>query len=206
MTPPPISLAAAKRACRRTAIARRAAAWAAAPQAGEALCRALAASRLLRRRADLIGGYVAFGSEIDAQPLLRLCLRLNRRLALPVIVRDGLRFVAWDGMRPLVRGRRGVRVPVRAAAGVPELVPEIVPEILFVPLLAYDGAGHRLGRGGGHYDRFLARTRTRHAVLAIGLAFAEQKMAQLPHGGSDQKLDAVCTPHGLAWMRAGMAA
>lgn len=188
------SAAAAKRALRRAARLRRAAAAAAQPQASEAVCAALAKSRLLRRRAPLIGGYAAMGSELDALPVLRACLRLNRRVALPVIVGQSLRFVAWDGLAPLRRMRRGVRAPHQPhAVG--------VPQILFVPLLAYDATGHRLGRGGGHYDRFLAWARARAALIAVGLAFAEQKMARLPVAASDQRLDAVCTPDGLVWMR-----
>ena len=190
------ALAEAKRKCRAKAHARRRAAAAVQPQAGEALCAALAQSRLLHRRAALVGGYAAFGSEIDALPLLRVFLRAKRRIALPVMAGKELQFTAWDGRAPLRRGRLGVPAPR-------SLVAVGVPNILLVPVLAYDAAGHRLGRGGGHYDRFLAWARAQKSLLAVGLAFAEQEMPSVPCGARDQKLDAVCTPRGFVWTRAG---
>ena len=65
------------------------------------------------------------------------------------------------------------------------------------PLLAFDAEGHRLGYGGGYYDRTLEALRAQHSVLAIGVAYAGQEMAQLPREAHDHTLDAILTENGL---------
>jgi 5-formyltetrahydrofolate cyclo-ligase len=70
------------------------------------------------------------------------------------------------------------------------------PDILFVPLLAVDRAGHRLGYGGGYYDRTLRQLRARKPIIAIGLAFDAQIIDAVPHLDYDEGLDALFTPSG----------
>ena len=62
-----------------------------------------------------------------------------------------------------------------------------------MPLLAFDGSGHRLGYGGGFYDRTLALLN----VPAIGIAYAGQQVASLPRGDHDRTLDMVLTEQGI---------
>jgi len=71
------------------------------------------------------------------------------------------------------------------------------PEILLVPLLAFDAHGYRLGYGGGFYDRTLAKHRALRPVTAIGVAYAGQEVARVPHGAHDQRLDAILTERGF---------
>jgi 5-formyltetrahydrofolate cyclo-ligase len=68
-----------------------------------------------------------------------------------------------------------------------------MPQLLLVPLLAFDAQGHRLGHGGGFYDRTIAA----FGVRAIGIAYAGQEVETLPHEPHDMKLDAVLTEGGL---------
>jgi 5-formyltetrahydrofolate cyclo-ligase len=63
-----------------------------------------------------------------------------------------------------------------------------------VPLLAFDARGHRLGYGGGYYDRSLAAL---PRALAIGCAYAAQEVAELPAEPTDMPLDAVATETGI---------
>jgi len=65
------------------------------------------------------------------------------------------------------------------------------PTTVIVPLLAFTADGHRLGQGGGHYDRWLEH---RGDVRAIGLAWDCQLAESLPVEPHDRKLDAVVTP------------
>ena len=82
----------------------------------------------------------------------------------------------------------------------PETAPVLRPDVLLVPLLAVDDAGWRLGYGGGFYDRTLAGLRTDgRPCIAIGIAFAAQQVASVPHGPDDQPLDALVTEAG--WHR-----
>jgi 5-formyltetrahydrofolate cyclo-ligase len=80
---------------------------------------------------------------------------------------------------------------------IPEEGPWIEPQVVIVPLLAFDARGYRLGYGGGFYDRTLAGLRARHAVLAVGFAFAAQEVDEVPIDLYDQPLDAVVTERGV---------
>ena len=68
--------------------------------------------------------------------------------------------------------------------------------LLLVPLLAFDRSGHRLGYGGGFYDRTLRRLRSLKPVVAVGLAYASQEVDAVPHLDYDERLDWVLTPEG----------
>ena len=64
---------------------------------------------------------------------------------------------------------------------------------MLVPGLLFDVDGYRLGRGGGHYDRFLARIRALPRVAVVGLCFDEQLVESLPRDAWDERVDAVVT-------------
>ncbi len=71
--------------------------------------------------------------------------------------------------------------------------PRAVPTLLLVPLLAFDRNGHRLGYGGGFYDRTLDALQ----VPAIGIAYAGQEVSSIPHEAHDRRLDGILTERGL---------
>jgi 5-formyltetrahydrofolate cyclo-ligase len=139
----------------------------------------------------IVAGYHPMRSEIDPLPALRALAGLGRLTALPVVEGRGrpLRFRAWSPGDPTEPGPMGTRVP---AGG-----DWVEPDLILVPLLAFDAGCYRLGYGGGFYDRTLADLRARRPVRAIGLAYAAQEMAEVPHGPDDQRLDAVATEAGL---------
>ena len=62
----------------------------------------------------------------------------------------------------------------------------VEPDVVLVPLLAFDRPGHRLGYGGGFYDRTLARLRALKPIVAVGLAYDEQRVDAVPHLDYDQ--------------------
>lgn len=138
-----------------------------------------------------VAGYLPFRSEIDPLPAMMALHGLGYRVCVPVIEGRGLplAFRAWKPGCRTVRGAFGVRVPVEGAL--------VEPDLLIVPLLAFDAKGHRLGYGGGFYDRTLAALRAERPVAAIGLAYAAQAVARVPHGPDDRRLDAVATEAGL---------
>jgi 5-formyltetrahydrofolate cyclo-ligase len=68
------------------------------------------------------------------------------------------------------------------------------PKILLVPLLAFDAHGHRLGYGGGFYDRTIEALKPDRT---IGVAFAGQEVEALPHEAHDIALDCVITENGV---------
>ena len=177
-----------KPALRRLARAARAAASAVG---GEAAAHAVAAQVLaagLVPAGTVVGGYWPAGSELDPRPLLEALAGLGCRCALPVVTGPDrpLCFRSWRPGDGLVPGAVGTLEPSAEA-------PELAPALLLVPLLGFDTAGHRLGQGGGHYDRTLAALRRGGGVMAIGLAFAAQHLPPLPAGPHDQRLDLVVT-------------
>ena len=139
----------------------------------------------------VVAGYWPLGSELDVRPLMNRLVAAGADLVLPVTRTADLplEFRRWrpgDGLR---KGAHGVMQPDPAA-------PVAIPTVLLVPLLAFDGDGWRLGYGAGYYDRTLAELRGRMPVppvLAVGIAYAAQEVAALPHHGGDQRLDGVVT-------------
>lgn len=151
---------------------------------GNACDRLLAA--LEPHRGRPVSGYWPMGTEIDPRPALEALAR-HGPVGLPVVEGPGrpLAFRLWRPGDPLEPGGFGTSVPVSGDS--------MVPEVLIVPLLAFDGRGHRLGYGGGFYDRTLAALRARGPVLAAGFAFAVQRVEALPAEPTDEPLDLIVT-------------
>jgi len=181
------SIQSLKRQIRREAIARRDAlpaaerAAAAATIAGRALPVAVAPG-------VIVSGFSPLNSEINPVPLMRRFADAGAGLALPVVAGKGrpLTMRAWAFGEPLVAGVWGIREPKPEAA-------EVFPDILIVPLLAFDRAGHRIGYGAGYYDMTIARLRGMKPVVAIGIAYAAQEIAEVPATPRDAALDLVLT-------------
>lgn len=139
----------------------------------------------------VVSGFSAIGDEIDPAPLLERLHALGWPLALPA-VRDteaALTFRSWAPGAPLAKGRWGIAEPLPDA-------PAVRPAVILMPLLAFDRRGGRIGYGGGFYDRTLHQLRASGAVLAIGLAFDEQMVDDVPCLDYDEKMDWVLTPAG----------
>lgn len=140
----------------------------------------------------VVAGYAALAEEIDPAPLMEALRAAGCDIALPAVERRAapLVFRRWRAGDPCRAGAFGIIEPLADA-------PELVPDLLLVPLLAFDDAGYRLGYGGGYYDRTLARLREGGAPLAIGLAFAAQRVASLPREAHDMPLDLIATEAGI---------
>ena len=69
------------------------------------------------------------------------------------------------------------------------------PQVIIVPLLAFDGRGHRLGQGAGHYDRTISylHQKKKIPILTIGVSFEVQRVNELPMASYDQRLDWIVT-------------
>lgn len=144
-----------------------------------------------RSAAAIVSGFAPLPDEFRLWPLLRRLAADRVPLALPVLQGKGkpLLFRAWQPGDQTAPGVWGIAEPT------PEK-PSVEPDILLVPLLAFDLAGWRLGYGGGFYDRTLRRLRAGKAVLAVGIAFDEQRVDAVPHLDYDERLDWVLTPSG----------
>lgn len=140
----------------------------------------------------VIAGYAPIGSEADPSEILRRAAARGHPVALPCVAASAspLAFRLWTPGDPLIAGPHGTRHPAGDA-------PAVQPGLVLVPLLAFDGSGHRLGYGGGYYDRTLAFQRSHNpGLVAAGLAFSDQEVTHLPHEPEDQPLDWIVTERG----------
>ncbi|MCL2716046.1 MAG: 5-formyltetrahydrofolate cyclo-ligase [Alphaproteobacteria bacterium] len=150
---------------------------------------------------SIVAGYSPMRGEIDPSPLMARLRQGGAELALPCVTATGepLLFRAHAPGQELVRGRYGVAEPAPDCRA-------LTPDVILVPLLAFDAGGQRLGYGAGFYDRTLAELRRSKAVVAVGLAFAMQQVAQVPATSHDVALDYVVTENHWFHFRSGKIA
>ncbi len=149
-----------------------------------------------------VAGYWAIGGEVPLH-VLQMRLRPSQVWCLPCLEADGrLSFAPWRPGDALESNRFGIPEPALAKSS--RLAPQDMAVIL-MPMLAFDAAGHRLGMGGGWYDRSLAFRRSQPAPpRLVGVGYGFQQVAELPFESWDVPLDAVVTETGLlACARAG---
>ncbi len=153
--------------------------------------------------AGTIAAYYSVGTEPDSRGLIFALWKRGSYVILPVLLPDGdLDWASYDGPDSLVAGPRGLlqpAEPVRGAAAVARA------EVVLVPALAVDVAGNRLGRGGGSYDRALARVGPQVPVIA--LLYDSELLPSVPALPHDQRVRAVARPgHGITWLPAAESA
>lgn len=139
----------------------------------------------------VVSGWFAIGNELNPYPLMkRLAEESDATLALPAIAEGKLVFRAWVPGMQLKRVGFGLSEPGPEAK-------EVDPDIVFVPLLAFDPKGYRIGYGKAYYDGGIARLRAKKKIVAVGLAFDEQYVDHVPVEPHDQRLDYVITEEGV---------
>jgi 5-formyltetrahydrofolate cyclo-ligase len=144
------------------------------------------ADRLPLEDVRVVAGYSPIRDEADVRPLMSALSAGGLSLALPRIEGRELSFHAWKDGDAVVFNSYGIAEPVAAGSA-------LKPDLILVPLLAFDGTGHRLGYGGGFYDRTLAK----HACKAVGIAYAGQEVQELFREPHDRALDMILTENGL---------
>lgn len=148
----------------------------------------------LFERARVVLAYVSFGPEVDTRSLIGGLLAEGRRVAVPRVEHEPhkMSFCEISSMDELKPGTMGILEP---ASDAPVLtVPDMVRTVCLVPGLVFDGAGRRVGYGGGYYDRFLAF----YPGDKIGLARTTMLSSNpLPAGGLDVPVDFIATESGI---------
>jgi 5-formyltetrahydrofolate cyclo-ligase len=140
----------------------------------------------------IVGGYHALPEEADPSLLLARLVELGCQVAFPRVTARGepLEFHHVPDGDVLEPGSFGIPEPL-------DHWPRARPDLLLVPLLAFDAHGHRLGYGGGFYDRTLALLR----MPAIGIAYGGQEVASLPREPHDMALNMIVTEKGVRRFR-----
>jgi 5-formyltetrahydrofolate cyclo-ligase len=143
----------------------------------------------------VVGGYHALAGEADPALLLERLAARGHPIAFPrVAAKDQpLQFHRLPDGAALAAGAYGIQEPASH-------FPVVTPDLLLVPLLAFDVRRHRLGYGGGFYDRTLFALKKGAApqMRAIGIAYAGQQVSSLPAEPHDIALDGILTENGLS--------
>ncbi len=151
-------------------------------------------------RARTVAAYVSVGSEPGTLALLDALRARGVRVLLPALLPDNdLDWGAYTGESSLARVRHGGRMALFEPAGA-RLGPDAVTEadVVLLPGLAVDARGMRLGRGGGSYDRVLARLHRAGARPAlVVLLYDAEVVVRVPEEPHDRPVDAVVTPSGV---------
>ena len=111
--------------------------------------------------AKTIYGYLSYNQEVRTMPILEQALRDGKRVAVPKVYGEEMRFLYLDALSLVAKGYGGIPEPIAD-----EPVADDKPALVLMPGLAFDPEGHRIGYGGGFYDKFLA-AEPNHPTLAL---------------------------------------
>jgi len=141
--------------------------------------------------------YLANDGEIDPAEIVALCMAQHKQVYAPFIQGNRpdskLTFAPWRTLHPWVNNRYRIpepRVPLQDHCRPEQL------DLIFMPLVAFDATGERLGMGGGFYDRTLAARSKRRVFRKprlIGIAHEFQKVPRIPTDSWDVPLDGILT-------------
>ena len=135
------------------------------------------------RNAKTIYGYLPYNQEVRTVPMLEQALREGKRVAVPKIYGDTMKFLYLDDLSKVEKNDMGIPEPVAD-----EPVAEDKTALVLMPGLAFTEKGDRMGYGGGFYDRFLAEE-SDHPTLALCYDF--QMVDTLPTEEFDIPVDTV---------------
>jgi 5-formyltetrahydrofolate cyclo-ligase len=140
--------------------------------------------------AGTVAAYVSVGTEPDTRGLIFALWKRGSYVLLPLLLPDGdLDWASYEGPESLAPGPRGLLEPTEPPRGVTAITSA---DLIIAPALAVDRQGTRLGRGGGSYDRALARVGAQ--VLTLALLYDGELLDRVPGGEHDVPLKAAVRP------------
>ena len=140
--------------------------------------------------AGTVAAYYSVGSEPETHGLLFALWKRGSYVLLPILLPDGdLDWASYEGPDSLRPGPRGLAEPTEPPRGVSAISSA---DLVLVPAIAVDHSGVRLGRGGGSYDRALARVGT--PVPTVALLYHSEFLPHVPSGQHDQRVRMIARP------------
>ena len=151
--------------------------------------------------AGTVAAYYSVGAEPDTRGLVYALWKRGTYVLLPLLRPDGdLDWASYEGPDSLVPGPRGLLEPGEPPRGI---VAVARADVVLAPALAVDHAGNRLGRGGGSYDRALARVGP--LIPVIALLYDAELLGHVPAESHDTPVRAAVRPAtGITWLSAGI--
>jgi 5-formyltetrahydrofolate cyclo-ligase len=140
--------------------------------------------------AGVVAAYLSVGTEPDTRGLVYALWKRGTYVLLPLLRPGGdLDWASYEGPDSVAPGPHGLLEPTERPRGVAAITSA---DLVIVPALAADRRGQRLGRGGGSYDRALARVGP--AVLTVALLYDGELLDDIPAGPFDQPVRAAARP------------
>jgi 5-formyltetrahydrofolate cyclo-ligase len=150
--------------------------------------------------AGTVAAYYSVGTEPDTRGLVYALWKRGTYVLLPLLLPDGdLDWASYEGPDSLVPGPRGLAEPGESPRGADAVARA---DVVLAPALAVDQAGNRLGRGGGSYDRALARVGP--LIPVIALLYDAELLGHVPAEPHDTPVRAAVRPgSGITWLPTG---
>ena len=143
----------------------------------------LFASTEAYQKAQTIYGYLPYNQEVRTVPMLQKALDDGKKVAVPKVFGEEMKFIYLDDLTAVEKGYAGIPEPVADGP-----VADDKKALVLMPGLAFDPQGHRIGYGGGFYDKFLA-AEPDHPTVALCYDF--QMMPALQTEEFDVPVDCV---------------
>ncbi len=125
----------------------------------------LFAASEMYKQAKTIYGYLPYNQEVRTVPMLERAIREGKRVAVPKVFGEEMKFIYINDLTAVEKGYAGIPEPVSDGP-----VADAPTALVLMPGLAFDKEGHRIGYGGGFYDKFLA-AEPGHPTVALCYAF-----------------------------------
>lgn len=150
--------------------------------------------------------YYPVGNEVDLLELMQRAWRLGKKTFLPVLAsfpKGSLWWIEHSASTPMYLNQFGIPEPEHPPGARRTKIRSL--DVIFMPLVAFDASGNRMGMGGGYYDRSLAKCYRQdipwHRPIRMGVAYSWQQVSSIPVEKWDIPLDAIATENGITWFR-----
>ena len=146
------------------------------------------------KNAEVVFTYVSFGSEVDTILLIEECFKAGKKVAVPkVLDKTKMEFYYITSLEELQAGKWGILEPEEVEENKADVfkVKAQTKPLMIMPGVGFDREGHRLGYGGGYYDRYLEKYGVER-FWKVGVAFEEQIQDRIVTDDYDVRVDRVC--------------